>query len=49
MNIETAWDSGLDLVEELTELGGAVAGKAFADDPARRNVERREERGRAVV
>jgi hypothetical protein len=24
MNIETAWDSGLDLVEELTELGDAT-------------------------
>src|SRR5581483_12312856 len=49
MDIETARDGGLDLVEELAELGGTVAGKAFADDLARRNVERREQRGRAVA
>jgi len=45
MDIKTARDSGLDVVEELAELGGAVAGKAFADDPARRNVERGEKLG----
>ena len=49
MDLETAWDGGLNLVEELAELGGAVAGIAFADDLARRNVERCEERGRAVA
>ena len=36
MDLETAWDGGLNLVEELAELGGAVAGIAFADDLARR-------------
>jgi Enoyl-CoA hydratase/isomerase len=49
MDIETARDGSLDLVEELAELGGAVAGKAFADDLARRDVERRKERGGAVA
>src|SRR6516225_6346025 len=49
MDIEIARDGGLDLVEELAKLGGAVAGEAFADHLARRNVERREERDRAVA
>ncbi len=49
MDIETAWDGGLNLIEELAELGGAVAGITFADDLACRNVERREERDRAVA
>ena len=40
---------GLNLVEELAELDDAVAGITFANDLARRNVERREERGRAVA
>jgi hypothetical protein len=33
-DVETAWDGGLNLVEELAELSGAVAGIAFADDLA---------------
>ena len=49
MDIETARDGGLDLVEELAELCGAVTGIAFADDLARRDVECREQRGRAVA
>src|SRR5262245_6014179 len=49
MDVETVRDRGLDLVEELAELCGTMTGIAFADDLARRNVERREERGRAVA
>src|SRR6185437_2936267 len=49
MDVKTAWDGGLNLVEELAELSGAVARIAFADDLARRSVERCEERGRAVA
>ena len=49
MDIETARDGGLDLVEELAELCGPVTGIALADDLARRNVERREELCRAVT
>jgi hypothetical protein len=47
MDVETAWDGGLNLVEELAELDGAVAGLPMTF--ARRNVERREQRGRAVA
>ncbi|MCP1838491.1 hypothetical protein ACVIHI_000144 [Bradyrhizobium sp. USDA 4524] len=49
MDIETVRDGSLDLVEELAKFGGAVAGKAFADDLAPSLVEHREERGRAVA
>src|SRR6516225_10887371 len=49
MDIKAARDSGLDFVEELAELCGTVTGIACADDLARRNVERREERGRAMA
>src|SRR5882757_7113594 len=48
VDIETSRDGSLDLVEEFAELDGAVAGIAFADDLAARDVESREERGRAV-
>ena len=39
MDVETAWDGGLNLVEELAELGSTVASLALADDPSGRNVE----------
>jgi hypothetical protein len=49
MNIEITGDSLLDLVEEAAELGRAMAGIALADDRTRGDVERGEERGRAVA
>ena len=49
MDVETAWDGSLDLVEELAELGGAVAAVALADDLACRDVQGGEQRGRAVA
>lgn len=48
MHIETA-RSVLDLVDKRAELCGTLTGTAFANDLARRNVERREERGRATA
>jgi len=44
MDIEFSWHGGLDLVEELAELGGTVASVALADDPSGRNVEGGEQR-----
>ncbi|MGY4624477.1 hypothetical protein ACVWY3_002233 [Bradyrhizobium sp. USDA 4486] len=44
MDVEFARYGGLDLVEELAELGGSVASVAFADDPSGRNVESGEQR-----
>src|SRR5262245_5275301 len=49
MNIQIARHVRLDLVEEFAELGGAMARKASADDPACGNVERGEQRGCAVA
>lgn len=48
MDVEFARYGGLDLVEELAELGGSVASVAFADDPSCRNVEGGEQRCGAV-
>ena len=48
MDDEIARDSG-DLVEELAELRGAMASIAFADDPARRDIERGKQRCCAVA
>ena len=49
MDVEFAWHGGLDLVEELAELGGSVASIALADDPSGRNVEGGEQRRGAVL
>ena len=49
MDIEIARDGRLNLVEKPVELRGAVAGIAFADDLAGRNIEGRKQRGRAVA
>ena len=49
MHVEIARYVGLDRVEELAELGGAVAWIAFADHPTGGNVEGGEERGGAVA
>ena len=49
VDIEIIWHIGLDLVEELAELGGAVPGIAFADDFAGGNIECGEQRCRAVA
>lgn len=48
MDIEFARYGGLDLVEELAELGSTVAPVALADDPSGRNVEGGEQRCGAV-
>src|SRR5215210_7703626 len=49
MNVEITRDSLLDLVEEAPELGRAMARIAAADDRSGRDVECREQRGRAVT
>ena len=49
MDVETAWDGGLNLVEELAELARAMARHAFCDDLADLDVERCEERRGAVA
>jgi len=48
MDVEFARHGGLDLVEELAELGSTVASVALADDPSGRNVEGGEQRCGAV-
>jgi hypothetical protein len=48
MDVEFARHGGLDLVEELTELGSTVASIALADDPSGRNIEGGEQRCGAV-
>ena len=48
MDIEFAWHGGLDLVQELAELGGTVPSITLADDPSGRNVEGGEQRCGAV-
>ena len=48
MDIEVGRHAGLDLVEELPELAGAVLRVATADHRAGGDVQRREERGGAV-
>lgn len=48
MDVELARHSGLDLVQELAELGGTVPSVALADNPSGRNVEGGEQRGGAV-
>lgn len=48
MDIESARNGSLDLVEELAELGGTVPPVALADDPSGRNIEGGEKRCRAV-
>ena len=49
VNIELWWDVSADLIEELSELDRAVAGKALADDVASGLVQGREERRRPVA
>src|SRR5260221_2044610 len=49
MHVEIRRHVGLDLVEELAELGGAVAWIAFADHPPGGDIEGGEERGGAVA
>jgi len=44
MNIEFGWYADFDLVEELAELGGAVAPVALANDPSGRNIKGGEQR-----
>jgi len=44
MDVKFARHGGLDLVEELAELGGTAASIALADDPSGRNVEGGEQR-----
>lgn len=49
MDIEVARNGGLDLVDELAELGGAMASVAFTDDLPGRDIERGKERCRAMA
>src|ERR1700716_416728 len=49
MDVETVRHVGLDLVEELAELGRAMAREAFADHAASGDVEGCEQRGDAVA
>src|ERR1700754_4080221 len=48
MDVEFARHGGLDLVEELAELGSTVASVALADDSSGCNVESGEQRCSAV-
>ena len=48
MNIDIGGDVRFDLVEKATELGRSVPGETFADDPPGGDIERGEQRGRAV-
>src|SRR4029077_5460018 len=48
MDLEPFGDASIDLLEEVQELGRPVSLVALADDEARCDVERREQRGRAV-
>ena len=48
MDVEFTRHGSLDLVEELAELGSAMASVALADDPSARNVEGGEQRCGAV-
>ncbi|WP_158237660.1 hypothetical protein [Bradyrhizobium forestalis] len=48
MDVELARHSGLDLVQELAELGGAVPSVPLVDNPSGRNVEAGEQRCGAV-
>ena len=48
MDVEIGRNVGLDGVEELAELPGAMAGEALADDLADLHVERGEQRERAM-
>src|ERR1700722_107469 len=49
MNVQTAWNSGFDLIEKLAELPGAMASIALADNPAGCDVESGKQRGDAVT
>ena len=49
MHVEIAGDGCFDLVEEIAELAGAVARIALADDGAGGDVERGEQRRRAMA
>jgi hypothetical protein len=49
MDVEIVGDVGFDLVQQLAELGGAVAGEALADHLPGGDVEGGEQRGRAVA
>ena len=48
MDLEPFGDASVDRLEEVQELGRPVSLVALADDEARRDVERGEQRGRAV-
>src|SRR3984893_13947734 len=49
MDVELAWHCGLDLIQELAELGGAMATVALADNLAGGEVEGSEQRGRSMA
>lgn len=49
MDVEIGRDIGFDLFKELAELGRPVAGIAFADHLAGRDIESGEQRSRAVA
>src|SRR5215207_2506580 len=49
MHIKIGWHGGLDLVEELAELDGAVAPVAFADHPTGGDVESGEQGSGAMA
>ena len=48
VDLDLGRDLRRDRVEEAAELGGPVPGEALADDPPGGDVERRDQRGRAV-
>ena len=48
MNVDIRGDVRFDLVEKATELRRSVPGETFADDPPGGDIERGEQRGRAV-
>lgn len=49
MHVEVGWYGGFDLIEELAEFDGAMAGITLADHPAGSDVERGEQRGGAMT
>ena len=49
MDVETLGNARVDLLQEIQELGGAMAFVAFADHKAGRDVEGREQRCCAVA
>jgi hypothetical protein len=49
VDVEIVGDIGLDLIEELAELGGAMTAIAFADDAAGGDVEGGKQRDDAMT